>query len=122
MSHQVKHGDAVHSHSRREEHIAKLAHGGIGDDTLDVILHHTHRTGEYSRDHTHRCNEVHGIRSQFVKDMAPRHQVHPRGDHCRRMDQCADRGRPLHRVGQPSVKRYLRRLGKSTHQKKQSDQ
>ncbi len=42
--------------------------------------------------------------------MRPGDQVDAGGDHRRRMDQCADRRRALHRVGEPGMERNLRGL------------
>ena len=47
---------------------------------------------------------------EFEQQVHARDQVDAGGDHRRRVDQRADRGRALHRVGQPGVQRDLRGL------------
>ena len=106
----------------RDEHVAELRAGRIGDDALDVVL-----------DEADGRREERGERAD---DRAP--SVIANGDASNSGDRRAtmktpavtmvaawisarDRGRALHRVRQPGVERHLRRLAHGAHEQQQAD-
>ena len=46
VGHQVEDGRRISRDSARHEHVAELRDGGVGQDTLDISLHHTDGRGE----------------------------------------------------------------------------
>ncbi len=110
VAEQVENRGSVGGDGGSGEHVAELAAGRPGDDALDVVLGHPDARGEYrggrpdDADNGNRggCVFEHRRQAGDHKDA--------RGDHRRRMDQGGNRGRALHRVGQPSVQRDLGRF------------
>ena len=57
MGKEMQHADAVSAHPHGDKHVAELRAGRIGDDPLDVILHHGHCSGEERRDRANNRND-----------------------------------------------------------------
>ncbi len=83
----------------RQEHVAELRDGRVGEHALDVVLHQPDGAGHQrgrdadardDRERDRRMLEQHGVAADHV--YARRH-------HRRRMDEGRDRGRAFHRVG-----------------------
>ena len=111
VGHQVEQPGRVGADGDAHDHVADLGHRRIGDHALDVGLGDRDRAGDQKR-----CGADHGAhvlrgRGEFEQRVHARDQVDAGGHHRRGVDQRADRGGALHRVGKPGVKRDLRRLG-----------
>ena len=62
----MEHAQTINANAHCQEHIPQLAHGGIRDHALDIILKHCHRPGEDRRDNSNPGNKIHSIGSQFI--------------------------------------------------------
>ncbi len=107
---QVEHGGLVGTDARREEHVAELRTGRIGDDPLDVVLGQADRRREQGRDRAGQGNDGRGDRGVFIDRRQQADHVDAGGDHGRRVDQGRHRGRALHGVRQPGVQEELGRF------------
>ena len=119
---QQVHALAVGADAHRREHVADLAHGGVGDDPLDVGLHHRdHARHQERREAEDRHHVVHGGRV-FEDHVRARDEVDAGRHHRRGVDERRDRGGAFHRVGKPCLERELRRLRDGAHQQAERDQ
>ena len=113
--------DADHSGNRRakaEQHgqQAKMADGGVSEDRLEIMAEQGNGRAQDHRDQP-RCR--HQIEPQVrARQHRPeaREQEHARLHHGRAVQIGADRRGRGHGVGQPEVKRELRRLGEAAEQ------
>ncbi len=119
MRHQVKHRRGVSRNAAAQEHVAKLRNGGVGEHTLDVVLHHADCRGKQGghcaddRDHAKRK------RRAVKQHVRPAHQVHARRHHGGRVDQRGHGRRAFHRVRQPDIQRNLRGLAGGSDEQQQ---
>ena len=110
VRHQVEHRARVRAKPRGEEHVADLRHRRVGDDALDVDLDECDQPGEQDGRSTEAGGKILDARRRLEDRRRAHEQVDAGGDHRRRVDERADRGRALHRVGEPGLERELRRL------------
>ena len=122
MREQVEHRHRIDAHTRRHEHIAKLRHGRIGDDALDVVLHQTNGRRDEGRQRTDHHDHRGRVGRVFIKGRHPADQEHPGGDHGSGVDQRRHRRRALHRVRQPGVQDQLRRFPHRADEQQHPDQ
>ncbi len=104
---EVKHCGTVRPDAKREEHVANLTDGGIGEHPFDVALGERAEPRKEQReraDDRHRHLHSGGKRKE---DVHACDQVDAGGDHRRRMDQGAHRCRARHRIREPDLKRQL---------------
>ena len=94
----------------REEHVAELGAGGVGDHPLDVVLAQPDRGGEERGGGSDNGDDRQGIGRVLHHRREPRDQEHARSDHGCGVDQRRDRCRALHGVRQPGVQAELGRL------------
>ncbi len=120
VGHQVKEARRVGADGDAHDHVADLRHRRVGDHALDVRLGEADRAGDQERERADHGADVLGGGGAFEQRVHARDQVDAGGDHRRGVDQRADRRRALHRVGQPRVKRDLRRLGEGADQQQQA--
>ena len=66
-------------------------------------------------------HHVHRYGRQKVQRLAAHDHVDAGRDHCRGVDQSADRCRPFHGIGEPYVKRDLRRFAHGANKQEQGD-
>ena len=121
MGHQVEDTGGIGSGAAGEEHVSKLAYRGVCEDFLDIGLDQPDRCGEDSREGAHDCNNQERSRCVIVERSGSRHHVDTRRYHCCRVDQGANRRGTLHRIGQPHIKRELRRLAGSSCKQEKAD-
>ena len=100
---QMEHRRAVSADARGEEHVAELRAGRISDHPLDVVLGAADGRGEDAGRGADIGDDVHRGRRRLEHRRQAADHEHAGGDHRRGVDQGADRGRALHRVGQPGV-------------------
>ena len=119
---EVEDGDAVSADAQRDEHEAELRDGRVREHLLDVGLHDRDRRREKRREHADRGDDGAGLRRMQIDAGQAGDQIHAGGHHRRRMNQRGDRRRSRHRVGQPDMQRYLRRLAGGADEQQDADQ
>ncbi len=120
MGKHVKDRRAESAHADREKHISELAHGGIGENFLDVVLRQRDGRREQRRGRADPGDQHQGRGRQGEQKMQPRRHVDARRDHGSGMDQRAHRRRAGHRVGQPDEQRNLRRFSGGADEQQQA--
>ncbi len=119
---EVEHRRAIGADSGGEEHVAQLRAGRIGDHPLDVVLNRPDGGGEDGgRSADHGDDGERGLAGLEHRRQSADHE-HARRHHGRGVDQGGDRGRALHRVGQPGVKTELRRFAHRSDEQEDADQ
>ena len=106
----MKHRRFAGSEADRHHHVAELRKRGVGEDAFDVVLLRRHQGGEHGGDRPDPGDHEERIRRSVDQKTDAHEHVNARRHHRRRMDQSRDGRRTFHRVGQPNVKRKLRRL------------
>ena len=84
---QMEHGGLVGTDARREEHVAELRTGRIGDHPFDVVLGQADSGGEQGRDRTGQGDDGRGDRGILIDRRQQADHVDAGGDHRRRVDQ-----------------------------------
>ena len=107
MGEQVENTGRVGSDPAGDEHVGQLTDGGIGDNPFDIGLDQGNGGGKQTGHCTENGDHVQGKGGEFKERVAAGDQKDTGGDHGGGMDQGADRGRPLHGIGQPDMKRDL---------------
>jgi hypothetical protein len=118
---QVEDRRRIEAHAERDEHVAELRAGRIGNDALDVVLHQADGGGEEGGERADEGDDEKRCVRQFEDRRQPRQHEHAGRDHGGGVDQRRDRRRALHGVGQPGVQRHLRRLAHRAHEQQQAD-
>ena len=104
-----------------EEHEAELAHGGVGEHLLDVVLREADRRREERRERADDGDRRSAPPATARTARAGGDEVDARGDHRGRVDERGDRRRAGHRVGQPDVERDLRALAGAAEEEEEAD-
>ena len=110
MGEKMENRHRIGTDAQGEKHIAQLAAGRIGDHPLDIILHQTHGCRKEGGGAADDGDHDQGGGRKFEHRRTARHQKNARRYHGGRMDQGADRGRPLHGIRQPGMQGHLGRL------------
>ena len=111
---QVEHRSGVRADTQRQHHVPKLADGGVGDHSLDVIAGHRHRCSKDCRDAAGDGHQVHR-RIRGLEDREhPRDQEHTCGHHGGGVNEGAHRCGAFHGVREPDVQRELCRFAYSS--------
>ena len=110
MGKEVEHRHGIDADTCGDEHIAQLRTGGIGNHTLDVILHKAHSGREKCRCCAQDRDKGHRLGGVFHQWRHAAHEVDPRRHHCRGVNKGGHRCRPFHRIRQPCVQDQLRRF------------
>ena len=121
MRHQVEDRRRPSADAERHEHVADLAHGGVGEDALEVALRQRGERGEEQRHQTHHGDIVLRIRREQVQILHPGDEVNAGGHHRGRVDERRDGRGASHRVRQPCLQRHLRRLADRAAEQQQTD-
>jgi hypothetical protein len=95
------------AHRQPAGHVGQLAHGGVGEHPLDVVLRQRGEGGAEHGDGREDAEHRETGRRREEGGVEPGDEIDAGGHHGRRVDERADRGRPGHRVGQPHVQREL---------------
>ena len=120
VGHDVEHRHGIGGRTQSHGHITQLRQGGIRNHALDVVLNHaqeTHKQGGNRADHH---NDRQRGAAHFVNRRHARHHEQARRNHRRSVNQCGNRGRTFHRIGQPDVQRELRRFTHRAHKQQQA--
>ena len=105
MGEQVEDAGGVGADAAGEEHVAELGDGGVGEDALDVVLHHADGRGEEGGGRADAGDDGEGGGGAVEEDVAAGDHVDAGGDHGGGVDERGDRGGAFHGVGQPDVER-----------------
>ena len=116
---QMEHGHGIDTNTCGNEHISQLRTGGICDNAFDVVLHQTNSRGKKCCRRAQECDECHRLWRVFHQGRHTTDQEYARGHHGRRVDQCRNRCRAFHRVGQPCVQNQLRRFTHRTDEQQE---
>ena len=101
------------------EHEAQLADRRVGQHLLEVVLGEPDDGREQRGDRADQGHDGHGRRRQQVEGVHARHHVDAGRHHGGGVDQRRDRRGAGHGVGQPDVKRDLRRLAGGADEQEQ---
>src|SRR5208283_4115749 len=115
----VKNAGAVCTYAACEKHVAELAHGGISDDALYIILNQGDGGGKQACSCSGNSNNSHCDGRQTEYRVEARHHKNTGSNHGSRMYQGTHRCRALHRIRQPHMKRYLGGFSDRTAEQKQ---
>ena len=110
VRHEVEDGGRPGAHPERQEHVADLADGRVGENALDIGLIERTEAGQQQRQRADDRDGSVDRRRQVVEDMRAGDEIDTGRHHGRGMDERADRRRARHGVGQPGLQRQLRRL------------
>ncbi len=118
---QMEDAGGVGSDSAGEEHVAELRDGGVGEDALDVVLHHADAGGEDCGGGADDGDDAESVGAAVEERVAARDHVDAGGDHRRRVNERGDRRGAFHRVGEPDVEGNLRGLAGGSEDEQKSD-
>ena len=110
MGHQVEDGGGPGAHPQRQEHVANLADGGIGQNALDVALGQRRAARHQQGGQADEGHQQLHRGCQFEQHMGARDKVDASRHHRGSVDQGADGRRARHGIGQPGLQGQLRRL------------
>ena len=122
VGHEVEDRRRVGAHPRGQEHVSKLAHCGVGQDTFDVVLDQGDGACEKGREATNDGHYQEGFGGQVVQHVAAGDHIHTRRDHGGRVDEGRYRRRALHGVRKPDVQGNLGRLSAGPDKEQQGDE
>ena len=127
MRDQVEHADSHAAHPQPRHHVAKLRHGRVGQNALDVVLRNCNQRSKNRGECTHpsddgqRRRRPTRQRARMHERKNARNQIHARRHHRRRVNQRRHRRRTFHRIRQPHVQRKLSALPHSPCKNQQSN-
>ena len=121
MADEVEDRSGPGAHSEAREHVRQLAHRGVGEHLLDVVLRQGDGRREDGREDADAGHHEHRDRRVGKDRVGAGDHVDPSVDHGRSVDEGADRGRALHRIGQPDVERKLGGLADRSCEEQQRD-
>ena len=117
---EMEDAERIAADAERDEHVAELRAGRIGDDALDVVLHEADGRREKGRRAADEGDEGERGGRLLEQRREPRHHEDAGGHHGRRVDQGGDGRRALHRVRQPGVEQELRRFAHRAHEQQEA--
>ncbi len=100
----------ISSAAQREHHVPELADRRVSEHPFDVILRNGDAGGEDRGKGAEGGNHAQGVGAALEDGVQPGHHEHTRGHHRGGVNERRYRGRALHGVGQPHVKRELAAL------------
>ena len=121
VRHQMEDARAVRSDPDTDEHVAKLRHGGVGENLLDVVLFERDGRRKQRGEHPHSSNRGTGNRREREQHRRTRHEVHAGRNHGSCVDERGDRRGSCHRVRQPHIERHLRALAGGAQEEEEGD-
>jgi hypothetical protein len=122
VGHQVERACGVRPDSHRGEHVPELRYGRVRQHALDVVLHESNGGGHQRRQHANDRDNLHDHRRVREEHGVATHHVDARRDHRRGVNQCGDRSRAFHRVGEPHVQRNLCALASGADEEKHANE
>src|SRR5215467_10404480 len=98
----------VGANPQANKHIAKLTDGGVGQDTLDVVLHQANAGSKEGGKSADICHNFKCLRASVLKDQeGARDEVDACRDHRGGVNQGANWRWAFHRIWQPDMQREL---------------
>ena len=118
---EVEDAGGVSPDSAGQEHVAELRDGGVGEDALDVVLHHADAGGEDAGGGSDDGDDAESVGRAVEQRVATRNHVDAGRDHRRRVNESGDGCGAFHRVGEPDVEGNLRGLADRAEDEQKSD-
>ena len=119
---EVEHRRLISADTCREEHVAELRTGRIGDHALDVVLCHADGGGIERRHRTDERNHSGRIEGILIDRRQEADEIDTCRHHRRRVDQGRHGRRAFHGVRQPDVQEELGRFTHCTNEEQDADQ
>ena len=122
MCHKVKHRCVKRANTAGEKHVSQLRNCRRRQNLFDIPLSDPDCRRNQCGERSHPCNDVHHVGGQNKNTAHAHDHVHARGHHRRRVDEGGNRRRTRHRIGQPNIKRNLRRFAARADKQTQTGQ
>ena len=121
VRHEVEDSRREGAHPARQEHVAKLADGGVSEDPFDVVLHQGDGGGQQGGRRPDDGDRHQSGRGQEEEDVGAGDHVDAGRHHGGGVNEGADGGGSFHGVGEPGVERDLGRLAGGPQEEEERD-
>jgi hypothetical protein len=109
------------AHADAQEHEPKLAHSGIREHLLDVVLHQRNGRCKQRGKGANTSNQRHNAGSEYEYEVQTADQIDARGDHGRCVYERGHWSGAGHGVGKPDIQRHLCAFARGSKQQHQAN-